>query len=277
MRLHSYLKILREYGRGAAGGLLFGTPLIFTMEMWWLGFSMPPSHILAFVLGNFFLLVILEKYSGFRHGTSLPEEIQDAIVAQGIGMVISVLMLWMLNVINLSMNIHEIVGKVVMETVAVSIGVSVAMAQLGEMEEKGQDKESVRKKAGFGGAMSIALAGAVFFGLNVAPTEEPQLIAIQISNGQALATALLSLFLVFAITYGFNFKGGRGRYGKASWINVLFRDSVNCYCVAMIISFALLWLFGRIDGGTGLNETVKMTVALGFVNSLGAAAAKLIL
>ncbi|MDQ3135846.1 MAG: TIGR02587 family membrane protein, partial [Acidobacteriota bacterium] len=30
-------KSLQEYARGVAGGLLFSLPLLYTMEVWWMG------------------------------------------------------------------------------------------------------------------------------------------------------------------------------------------------------------------------------------------------
>ena len=35
-------KSLQEYGRGIAGGMLFSLPLLYTMEVWWAGFSIHP-------------------------------------------------------------------------------------------------------------------------------------------------------------------------------------------------------------------------------------------
>ena len=32
---------LNEYGRRIAGGLMFSLPLIYTMEIWWVGFRYP--------------------------------------------------------------------------------------------------------------------------------------------------------------------------------------------------------------------------------------------
>ena len=45
----------REYGRGIAGGLLFSLPLLYTMEVWFAGFLMPPHRQLAYVLGGLVL------------------------------------------------------------------------------------------------------------------------------------------------------------------------------------------------------------------------------
>ena len=36
-----------EYGRGVAGGVLFSLPQLYTMEMWWAGFSASPEMLLV--------------------------------------------------------------------------------------------------------------------------------------------------------------------------------------------------------------------------------------
>jgi hypothetical protein len=38
-------KSLQEYARGIAGGLLFSLPLIYTMEVWWAGFTSHPMRL----------------------------------------------------------------------------------------------------------------------------------------------------------------------------------------------------------------------------------------
>ena len=48
---------LREYGRGVAGGLLFSLPLLYTMEVWWAGFTSHPFRLAAYVAETFTLLL----------------------------------------------------------------------------------------------------------------------------------------------------------------------------------------------------------------------------
>src|SRR5690606_34451462 len=164
---HRECETLKAYGRGIAGGLLFGTPLLFTMEMWWLGFTLPPERLLVALIINFLVLLILERYSGFRGDRSFPEQVQDAVVAQGLGMVVAVFMLGLLNLLRFEMGFMELTGKVIMESIAVSIGVSVSITMLGEQDSGQQEHQKKRKeRAGFWGMLAISIAGAVFFGLN---------------------------------------------------------------------------------------------------------------
>lgn len=57
----------RDYARGVAralaGAVLFGLPLLMTMEMWSLGMNVEPERLALFLLANFLLLVILSRFS----------------------------------------------------------------------------------------------------------------------------------------------------------------------------------------------------------------------
>lgn len=268
---------LRAYARGIAGGLIFGTPLLFTMEMWWLGFSLSPERLLVALVGNFFILLILERYSGFRGDGSFLEEVQDAIVALGLGLGVSVVILGILNLLRAEMSHSELVGKVIMQTIAVSIGISVAMSQLGQRDDGQENQERRKDHAGFWGNQAIALAGAVFFGLNVAATEEPMMMGLQMGQGQTLMLLLLALGLVFAITYSLDFRGGASVDEGGSLFRAFRSDSVATCATALITAASLLVLFGRINADTGLTASIQMTVTLGFATALGAAAARLLI
>jgi putative integral membrane protein (TIGR02587 family) len=269
---------LRGYARGLAGGLLFGTPLICTMEMWWLGFTLSPERLLIAIAANFLILIILERYSGFRGDESFPEQVQDAIVAQGLGLVVSVLMLGLIHELRPEMSFSELLGKVIMQTIAVSIGISVAISQLGQSDDEDSENQKERKEhAGFWGNQAIAVAGAVFFGLNVAATEEPMMIGLQMREWQTLAMLCFTLMLVFAITYALDFRGEHQVKEGGRLYHVFLRDSVATAATALLCATALLVLFGYIDADTGLTAAIQMIVALGFATGLGAAAARLLI
>lgn len=269
---------VRSYARGIAGGLLFGMPLIFTMEMWWLGLALAPEQLILALIANFGILLILEHYSGFREDSTFIDEVQDAVVAQGLGMIVSVLMLWLINILRPDMSLFELVGKVVMQTIAISIGISLSMSLLGDKEED-DDKKKQRRidHAGFWGNQAIALAGAIFLALNVAATEEPTMIGLQMQPWQSLSLLVLSVLLVFAITYALEFGGGIKHNRKRHWGHVLLSDSVATWATAFLCAAGILLLFGRIDMNTSLMASVQIVVCLTFATSLGAAAARILI
>jgi uncharacterized membrane protein len=56
---------LREYGRGVAGGLLFSLPLLYTMEVWWAGFTSHPWRLPGLAALSLALSALVLYYSEF--------------------------------------------------------------------------------------------------------------------------------------------------------------------------------------------------------------------
>ena len=70
-------------GRAFGGAILFAVPLLMTMEMWWLGFSMVRGRLLLFMSLNFAILVGLSYFAGFEKTFSWKEDVLDALAAFG--------------------------------------------------------------------------------------------------------------------------------------------------------------------------------------------------
>lgn len=64
---------LKEYGRGTIGGLLFSLPLLYTMELWWIGITASDEKLLSFVVFTFVMLLGHNKYAGMRPDSSFAE------------------------------------------------------------------------------------------------------------------------------------------------------------------------------------------------------------
>lgn len=198
----SLSKSLREYQRGVAGGFLFSLPLLFTMEVWWFGFIIPPLRVLAALLFTFLLLLGYNRYAGLRHDANWIEVIIDSIEELGLGLVLAAFFLWLIGQITGEMSASEIIGKVCIEAMIVAIGVSVGTAQLGGNSADEKDsgagrnpqvsrsrKQAAEGNIQLGGQMVIAFCGAVIVGGNVAPTEEILMIATEISSRKLLGLA----------------------------------------------------------------------------------------
>ncbi|HEX7048957.1 MAG TPA: TIGR02587 family membrane protein [Longimicrobiales bacterium] len=263
-----------EYARGIGGGLFLGLPLLMTMEMWRTALIMPPWKLLLFLVVDFGALLILEYYSGFREEETFAEVAEDALVAFGIGVALSAVLLFVLGLVTPEMSAREALGKIGLQAIPASIGASVAMSQLGQRSAASQGKT---REAGFWGSQAVALAGALVFGFNIAPTEEPMLLGLWMRWWHALILALLSLLQVHVLVYAVDFRGAHAIPRGRTWWEVFVQESVTSYAVAVLLAAYLLWTFGRIGAHTGAAETVHMVVALSFATSLGAAAGKLIL
>src|SRR5690606_12334873 len=90
--------------RALGGALLFGFPLMMTMEMWWLGFYLDRPRLLILLLVTIATLVPLSYFVGFERTGTLLEDAVDALVAFAIGVVASAAMLMIFGVIGPDMS-----------------------------------------------------------------------------------------------------------------------------------------------------------------------------
>jgi putative integral membrane protein (TIGR02587 family) len=262
------------YARGLMGGMLVGVPVMMTMEMWWEGFFVPAYRLILLYIVNYGVLLILQHYSGLAQAKTLRAEARAALVAYGLGIVASFVALFALGVLHGDLRLRDLAGKLVLQSVPVSIGASVAMSEFGEAHRVAEQR---RKHAGYWGAMGMALAGAVLFGFGLSGTEEPLMIADQLTWVKAIALMLLSMIQVHAIVYAVDFKQRPEDVGtRQHWMEVA-RETVSTYVLALAVAAYFLWTFGTINSGLALMPAVYTIIATGFVTSLGAAAAELLI
>jgi putative integral membrane protein (TIGR02587 family) len=281
---------LQEYGRGIAGGILFSLPLLYTMEVWWAGFSIHPWRLIAAVLTTLVLLLGYNRYAGLRSDASMLEVVIDSIEELGIGLLIATTILWLLGRIRPDMPTNEIAGKIIVETLVVAIGVSVGTAQLGgggqADQDSGMDSDNGSDQAkndsnmtadvgSFVGPITLSFCGAILIAANIAPTEEIIVLAVEAAPWRLIGLALFSMLLSTLILYFSDFKGAQ-QLTPASGIFGVFCGMVITYAVALISSAMLLWFFGSFDG-FALITCLAETVVLGVAAVLGASAGRLLL
>jgi putative integral membrane protein (TIGR02587 family) len=279
---------LQEYGRGITGGLLFSFPLLYTMEVWWAGFIAPPFALLVLVSLTFLILLGYNRFAGMRPDATWREVAIDSVEEMGIGLMLAFAVLLMLNRIHIgSMGIDEMMGKVVIEAMFVSIGVSVGTAQLGAGSEGGKGNEeqsgdekdpsknnSAQRTSKLGIAV-LALCGSILVGGNVAPTEEVLMIAVEAEPIHILMMVLTSLFLSIVITFFSDFKGSFRRKPENFLYHLVF-DTCICYLVALGASAFVLWFFGRFDNMSFWNVFAEV-ITLGVLSTVGASAGRLLI
>lgn len=279
------IQSLREYARGVAGGLLFSLPLLYTMEVWWAGFTSHPWRLVAYMLATFVLLLGYNYYAGLRNDSRFSEIAIDSVEEMGLGLIIAALTLWLLGRITTETPLNETVGKVVVEAMTVAIGVSVGTAQLGGAEGEEADDSGVgERRAGRAGAkddinflgqVALAFCGAVLFAANVAPTEEILMVAVEISAWRLLGLACFSLALAALILYYSEFSGSR-RHVRFDRRHDVLVGMVVTYVVALAASALILWFFGRFEG-MEMALCLAQTVVLGVAATMGASAGRLLL
>ena len=277
-------RFLIGLGRGAAGAMLFGIPMLMTMELWQLGFYIERWRLFLLLIVNIPLLILLAHRIGFERTSTAAEAFRDATIAYGLGIVISSAILVMLGDIKPHMPFSEMLGKIAIQAVPASIGALLGRSQLGG--QVGQDDDEDKKEGGdavpdeistsYGRELFLMAVGALFLNLNVAPTEEIILIAYKMTPWHALVTMVASIAIMHGFVYAVAFKGTHDIPEGTPWWHVFFRFTLPGYMVAMLISLYVLWTFGRLDD-TAPAEMLMSAIVLAFPGAIGAAAARLIL
>ena len=265
---------LKDYARGITGGVLFSIPLLYTMEMWWRGFTADPHYLLVGVGVTFLLLLGYNRFAGIREDSSWWDVAMDAVENYGLAIIVSFLVLWLLNRINFQMPANEIIGKVAIESMIVAIGISVGTAQLGQSKEK-KGEDGSEKKGGTYDVLhdvTLALCGAILFASSVAPTLEIKKLAVGSGKENILIMIFVSLAFSAIILFFSDFKGAAKKRPPTS--KIIF-DLVVCYSVALVASLGLMWFFGRIEGSLLL--VASEMVVLGFPASIGSSAGRLLI
>lgn len=272
---------LREYGRGIAGGLLFSFPLLYTMEVWWSGFIASPLQLICIIGFTYLLLLGYNRYAGMHPDATLKDILVDSVEELGLGFLLAFAMLLMLRRVELgSMSTIEIMGKIIIEAMVMSIGISVGTAQLGVKDnsdsEAGQEKAELEKErqSGLLSLVVLGICGSILVGGNVAPTEEVLVIGLEAKPSHILAMALVSIVMCMLILYYANSQDSDKK--SSPDLYTIVGHTGICYLIALGTSALLLWFFGRLDGvnfWTGFSQCI----ALGVLSSLGASAGRLLI
>lgn len=263
----------RELARAAAGAAVFALPMLMTMEMWWLGFTMDGMRLALFLALTVLLLAGLSFYSGMRDAFDWRDSLADACTAIAIGAAISAAILTLFGVIGWATDSPRgILGKIVIQAVPAAMGAVLAREQFGQ-----QSGEQQRRKeaAGYFGSLFLMGAGALYLSFNLAPTQEMALIAYKMSAWHGIGLALLSMAALHAFVYEVGFHGQESREGASFW-GMFLRYSVAGYAVTLGVSLCMLWAFGRIQGMSP-PDAVMVAIVLAFPGALGAAVARLVL
>ena len=269
----------RDYAMGLArafaGAIIFGLPLLMTMEMWFLGISVHPARLLVFLGVNVLILVGLSRFGGFERTDNLAEDVMDALAACGVGIIGSAAVLWLLAIVDLSMPLDEVAGKIAIQSVPASFGAMIARKQLSGGGAEPADEEAAVRGAGYGGQLFLMAAGALFLSFNLAPTEEMALIAYMMSTWHLLALVIVSMLLLHLFVYRLGFAGEEAHPDDRGPAHTFLAYTIPGYGIALAVGLYVLWTFGRVDG-TAIDQVAATMVVIAFPGALGAAIARLV-
>jgi putative integral membrane protein (TIGR02587 family) len=273
----SHVSINRDFRIGLArafgGAVFFSLPLLMTMEMWQLGFHMARLPLALFIVVMIPVLIGLEYYTGFKDASTVLDEVADAAVAYGVGLVASTVVLALFNLISLDEPLSSIIGKVALQAIPASFGAMLSNSLFGAQAAADRKRE---REAGFWGTLFLMGVGSLFLAFNVAPTEEMVLLAIRMTHWHAVALVFISLALMHAFVFRVNFRGAPRIPEGVGHLTLFFRSTVPGYAIALLVSAYVLWTFGRYED-QALTHRIMQAVVLGFPASIGAATARLVI
>jgi putative integral membrane protein (TIGR02587 family) len=274
---HTNNRFLTGLARAFAGAILFSFPLIMTMEMWQLGFSIEHYRLALFMIVAVPLLIGLSYFIGFEDTSSFLDDVIDAFVAYAVGFITSALMLFLFNILDSDMSLDEIIGKISIQAVVAAIGAMLAQSELGANKNEQKNADKKRRNASYGGELFLMAVGAIFLAMNPAPTEEIVLIGFKMTDVSVIALAFFSIIMMHAFVYKVGFRGQEKHNPEdSSFWSVFLRYTIVGYALVLLIGLYLVWTFGHTDG-LSFEEIVKITIVIGFPGTLGAAASRLIL
>lgn len=261
--------LVSDLVRGVCGGCLFALPLIFTMEMWWIGYSLPTGRVVAHVCIALVFLFGLNALSGFRDDHGFVADAGDAIVSLALGVAISAVTLVALAEIGGDTSLLIGLRQVLILALPVSVGVSLARSQLAHTDDDPVEGDPHRLEHRLG----VTVAGGLLLGMSAAPTEEIRMIASRVDGLHLLAITVLSLALAGGTLFvaGFPRQGVRLRH-RSRWGEVML-----VHAVGLVLSAVMLGAFGFLGGDTSLPEAVAAVVTLALPTTVGAAAGRLVL
>lgn len=266
----------RDHLRAVAGGLLVGLPLLWTMEVWADGAVLGPAKLLVLLVLGLGIVIGFNALSGFRAERTWLELAVDSLQAMGLSVIVAALALFVLGRLDPADGTRAIVGRIAIESIPVAFGASLAATVMAESDDDPRGGPG-RKPVGPIGRLLVAAAGALYFALNIAPTDEVRILAAVATAPQLLLAVFAGLGIGLAIVFHAEFRGGRsGTAGRDSGpLGTPLGETVAAYAISLFVSLVLLWAFGSTDGA-GPSVIVAQVVLLGAAASFGAAGARLI-
>lgn len=273
-----------DLARAAMGGLLFGVPLLYTMEVWWSGARTSPVRNLAVLAIAMAVVVVLQRTSGFRQARDVTwaDAAVDAVKAVALSLVVVTAVLVLLRQITADTPSNVAVGKIVHQTLGFAIGASLARQYLTEGRDElgGGDDEDEPSAGGSGHAINPTIAdvgatviGSMFIALNIAPTDEVPMLATALDAPWLIALVLASLVLSYCVVFVAGFSGQRQRRAQLGVFQHPITETLICYLVSLVTAAAMLALYHRWNGPWQV--ALSLVIVLGLPACVGGAAGRM--
>lgn len=266
---------------------MFGIPLLYTMEVWFIGSHVQPPILLSVLMIIFIIILLLNKIEGFRSQASktLKDAIAESIETLAIGIVCTGLILVILRQIDFQTPLTESLGQIIFESAPFSLGVAFSRSLLsGDTEvELDQDDKKPSPKADSRKIIwrdTIAdfiatLMGAVFIAFSIAPTDEVVMLAASSSPIELLILMVASLYISYGIVFAAKFTNYRKRRQQQGLFQSPLSETVISYLISLTAGMIMLWFFQQLSFSDPWFVWLRYTIILGFPASIGGAAGRL--
>jgi putative integral membrane protein (TIGR02587 family) len=276
---------LNNIVRGISGGFLFGIPLLYTMEVWWIGSSVKPLRVLIAIILTFTIVFALNQTSGFRdsNNTQLRDAFINSVEAIALGLVCTTCVLVLFQEINLDTSVSEALGKLVYESVPFALGVALSnqfLKDSSDSEEENSDRQkhqpgSQKQLNGTFADLGANLIGGIIISFSIAPTDEVPMLAGSTSGPWLLALIFASLLISYTIVFAANFSNQSKRRKQTGIFQDPFSETVITYLVSLVSAAAMLAFFDKLALGDPWSTWLSYTLVLGLPTTVGGAAGRL--
>lgn len=288
-RSHSWSHQLNDMIRGASGGFLFGIPLLYTMEVWWIGSQTPPHLMLIILAITFIVVLLLNHTEGFRQNPreQFIDTVMDSVEALAIGIVCATCILFLLDEIELKTPLNEALGKLVLESVPFSLGAALAGAFLsGDRWSSSNNQDSDKRDNDSNQSdplnlnatladIGATLIGAMIIAFNIAPTDEIPMLDAAIAPPRLLAMIAVSLVISYGIVFQAGFTTQKQRRQQKGIFQRPLSETVMSYLVSLFASAFMLFFFHRLSLDDPWTLWMSRTLILGLPATIGGAAGRL--
>ena len=274
---------------------MFGIPLLYTMEVWWIGSSVSPTRLLGVLLTTLLGTYLLSRTAGFRktRATQEREAIGDAVEAIALGLICATLTLIILRQITLDTRFSEALGKVVFESVPFSLGVALANQLLQDSNDTDSSQADGQSAGSFPtlserffpednlnetiADIGATLIGATIIAFSIAPTDEVSMLVAAVNGPWLMLTVLMSLLLSYGIVFQANFSRQGQRRLQEGLFQQPLSETIFSYLISLLAAALMLAFFRRLDPSAPLELAFRQILILGLPATIGGAAGRLAL
>jgi putative integral membrane protein (TIGR02587 family) len=271
--------------RGACGGFLFGIPLLYTMEVWWIGSAVTPPRMLGAIAATFVIVFLLNRTAGFRKTKDIKasDAMMDSVEAIAIGLICTAAVLVLLREINGQTPLDEALGKLVYEGVPFTLGVALANQFLSGKSDSdqeqpnrtnnqnSQDPELHATLSDIGGT----ILGSIIIAFNIAPTDEVAMLAAALTAPWLIAVIVTSLLISYGIVFEAGFANQTKRMQQKGIFQRPLSETVMSYLVSLLAAMVMLFFFDKLSFEDPWSMWLRYILVLGLPATIGGAAGRL--